>query len=47
MWTIHGLIKEDLVIILAQSTGIATSAIILIQMKIYKTTNENKNKNNK
>lgn len=35
-WTIHGIIKHDLVIILAQSLGIATSAILLIVTLRYK-----------
>ncbi len=35
-WTIHGIIKNDLVIILAQSLGILTSGVLLIVTLRYK-----------
>lgn len=35
-WTIHGIIKHDLVIILAQSLGILTSGILLMVTLRYK-----------
>jgi len=35
-WTIHGIIKNDLVIILAQSLGILTSGVLLIVTLRYR-----------
>ena len=36
LWVIHGLIRSDVYIVIAQSAGVLTSAIILAQMWIYR-----------
>jgi uncharacterized protein with PQ loop repeat len=36
LWTTHGLLQADLYLIVAQSVGIITSGIILVQMWMYR-----------
>ncbi|WP_124643236.1 SemiSWEET family transporter [Amniculibacterium aquaticum] len=38
-WTIHGIIKNDVVVIAGQSLGILTSGILLFQILKYRNTN--------
>ncbi|UBB89934.1 hypothetical protein J4771_00865 [Candidatus Kaistella beijingensis] len=38
-WTIHGIIKNDVVVIAGQSLGIVTSGILLFQILKYRNTN--------
>ena len=36
LWTIHGIIEKDWVLIIGQSLGVLTSGIILMQIIIYR-----------
>ncbi len=36
LWTIHGIIEKDWVLIFGQSLGVLTMSIILIQIILYK-----------
>jgi len=46
LWTIHGLIKHDIVLIIGQGLGIITSGIILGQIVYYRVKSNNTKKNN-
>jgi len=36
LWTIHGVLQEDIVLVLGQGLGILTTGIILYQIFIYR-----------
>jgi uncharacterized protein with PQ loop repeat len=36
LWTIHGILQKDLVLVIGQGLGIVTTAIILWQIYIYR-----------
>lgn len=38
LWTVHGFVKHDVVLILGQGVGIVTTGIILCQIWRYKST---------
>ena len=39
LWTIHGILQKDIVLIIGQGLGIFTTAIILWQIYIYRKNN--------